>query len=479
MALVLTLIALLIVTSIGLTMAFSTDTETTINSNFRDEQTAYYAAKAGLEEARDRMASSASASINANLPTALAGAVGGVLYIINPTGSETVAPWTVPTTSSPNVYFDDEICKEVSCGTGNSVPTASGWYKSTVPTANSTYASSPVLPYKWMRISLKSNASASGWSGSTHNFMYVDGNSVNAAYYVCWNGTNEIAQSTACSAPNTPVYLITTLAITPSGSRRVLQYEVTQDKLNVTFPAALTLDGSNSALSTVTGPNSNPFHMTGADTAGCGGVATGHVGAAIGVTNTPDISTVVSGIPSNRLDHYTGAGATPDVENIAASLPATESTVSSLNTLVSTIKANANQVYNSNQTSLANVGTASAPQIIYINGDYAPTGTVTGYGILVVTGTFTPGGNVGWNGIVLVVGKGSMVGNGGGNNSYNGAILVAKTVDASGNPLSTLGVANFDFSGGGGNGIHYSSGCIAQAATLSNFRMVSSRELMY
>jgi hypothetical protein len=188
---------------------------------------------------------------------------------------------------------------------------------------------------------------------------------------------------------------------------------------------------------------------------------------------------VVSGIPSNRLDHYTGAGATPDVENIAASLPATESTVSSLNTLVSTIKANANQVYNSNQTSLANVGTASAPQIIYINGDYAPTGTVTGYGILVVTGTFTPGGNVGWNGIVLVVGKGSMVGNGGGNNSYNGAILVAKTVDASGNPLSTLGVANFDFSGGGGNGIHYSSGCIAQAATLSNFRMVSSRELMY
>jgi Tfp pilus assembly protein PilX len=162
MALVLTLIALLIVTSIGLTMAFSTDTETTINSNFRDEQTAYYAAKAGLEEARDRMASSASASINSSLPTTLAGAAGGVLYIINPSGSETVAPWTVPTTSSPNSYFDDEICKEVSCGTGNSVPTASGWYKSTVPTASSTYASSPVLPYKWMRISLKSNASPRG-----------------------------------------------------------------------------------------------------------------------------------------------------------------------------------------------------------------------------------------------------------------------------------------------------------------------------
>src|ERR1700730_8531818 len=94
MALVLTLIALLIITSIGLTMAFSTDTETTINSNFRDEQTAYYAAKAGLEEARDRMQTTASASISSNLPTSLPGTAGGELYIINPANAnDTVAPW--------------------------------------------------------------------------------------------------------------------------------------------------------------------------------------------------------------------------------------------------------------------------------------------------------------------------------------------------------------------------------------------------
>jgi len=106
-------------------------------------------------------------------------------------------------------------------------------------------------------------------------------------------------------------------------------------------------------------------------------------------------------------------------------------------------------------------------------------GNVTGYGILVVTGTFTPGGNVGWRGIVLVVGQGSLVGNGGGNNEYDGAVLVAKTVDALGNPLSSLGAASFDFSGGGGNGIKYSSGCISQASTLSDYRILSSRELMY
>src|SRR6202163_4275463 len=73
-ALVLALIALLIVTSIGLSMMYSADTETSINGNYRDEQTAYYAAKAGLEEARDRMRTGATNTINAPLPTTLPGA---------------------------------------------------------------------------------------------------------------------------------------------------------------------------------------------------------------------------------------------------------------------------------------------------------------------------------------------------------------------------------------------------------------------
>jgi Tfp pilus assembly protein PilX len=486
MALVMALIALLVVTSIGLTMMYSTDTETTINGNYRDEQTAYYAAKAGLEEARDRMQPSATNSISASLPTALPGAANGALYVINPTGGETVAPWL-----TTNAYYDDEICKEVTgCTTvgGLQIPPGTTWYvcpagcTSTTPalSASSTYATSPVLPYKWMRITLKTDGSASGWSGATHNYMYVDGKSANASYYVCWNGTNEFAQSTACASPNYAVYMMTTMAVTPSGTRRVLQYELTRDKLNLSFPAALTLDGSSSSLSTVSGPSSNPFHMDGHDHAGCGGAATAAAGEAIGVTNTSDIATVTAGIPSNRLDHYSGASnLTPDVVNVSASLPATENSVSSLNTMLATIKASADQVYNSNQTSLANPGTAAAPQTIYINGDYSPSGSVTGYGILVVTGTFSPGGNVGWNGIVLVIGKGIVSGNGGGNNQYNGAMIVAKTVDASGNPLAALGAATFDFSGGGGNGVYYSSGCVNQASSLSDYKMVATREMMY
>jgi Tfp pilus assembly protein PilX len=477
-ALIMALIALLIVTSIGLSMMFMSDTETSINSNYRDEQTAYYASKAGLEEVRDRMRPSATNTINATpatslLPTTLPGTtVNGVLYITNPLNGETVAPWL-----TTNTYFDDQICKQVSCGTGIQLPTLSGWYQTA--TASTTYATSPVLPYKWVRITLKTNGAASGWSGATQNVMYVDGQSAHASYYVCWNGTNEIAQSTPCTSPKLSVYLLTALAVTPSGTRRMLQYEMTQDMLNLTFPSALTLDGSNASLSTVTGPHSMPYKMVGTDTAGCGGVATGSPQPAIGVTNTPDIATVISGIPSNRLANYTGKSAAPDVENIASSLPANMQSVASLNALLQTVKSNANQVYSTDQSNLANVGTPTAPQIIYIDGNYSPSGNVTGYGILVVTGTFSPGGNVGWNGIVMVVGQGSMVGNGGGNNSYNGAVIVAKTADAGGNPLASLGAANFDFSGGGGNGINYSSGCINQASSFSDYLTVSMRELAY
>jgi hypothetical protein len=466
-ALLMTLIVLSIVTSVGLSLMFMADTETNINSNFRDEQVAYYAARAGLEEVRDRMRSAATDSISAKLPTALPGAAGSVLYITNASAGETVAPWL-----ATNKYWDDEICKEVSCA-GGQVPPTSGWYVSPVLTASSSYAASPILPYKWMRMTIKTNKSAFGSS----NIMYVDGKSANAAYYVCWNGTNEIAQSTACASPNKTVYLLTTLALTASGTRRMLQYELTTDSLNLTFGSALSLDGTSDVMS---GPNSNGFNVSGIDHAGCAGSAVQSAKPAIGVSDSADVATVISGIPGNRQSNYTGSGTAPDVENISSTMPAAFNTVGGLQGLLSTIKANVTQpVLTGTQNSLSNPGTSSSPQIIYVDGDLSLSGSVTGYGILVVTGTFTPGGDVGWRGLVLVVGKGVVTGNGGGNNEYDGAFVVAKILDSSGNPLATLGSPTFNFSGGGGNGINYSGGCITQATYISDYRIVSQREMMY
>jgi hypothetical protein len=82
------------------------------------------------------------------------------------------------------------------------------------------------LDYKWVRVTLKAN--------NSNIAVPVNGSSGNANV-VCWNGTSEVAAaSTSASACSTltpianPVYLITALAVTPSGARRVVQEEVAQ-----------------------------------------------------------------------------------------------------------------------------------------------------------------------------------------------------------------------------------------------------------
>ena len=467
-ALLLAVFAVMILTAVGIGLMFLSDTETSINGSYRDEQLSYYAAKAGLEEVRDRMDPNSSVSITAKLPISLPGAANGVLYILNPNNGETVTPWTPGST-----YFDDEICQEVNCS-GGQVPPTGGWYITPALRAASSYAANPVLPYKWVRITLKTNQSS--WGTVRTNYVNGSNNSTSANYQVCWNGTNEFASSTGCADPNRPVYLVTSLAVTPSGTRRMIQFEMTNDTLNLTFPAALTLDGTGDSMS---GANSSPYNMDGSDHAGCGGLAGTTLKAAIGVPDTPDVATVTGDIPPNRRSSYTGSGAAPDVENISSSLPASLQSVSALEGLLAKIKSNVTQpVLTGSVSSLSNPGTPSLPQIIFIDGNFSPSGTQTGYGILVVTGTFSPGGNFGWQGIVLVVGQGIVVGNGGGNNQYNGAFFVAKTRDASGNLLPSLGAATFNFSGGGGNGIYYSSGCVANANHLPDYRVLAVHELM-
>jgi hypothetical protein len=479
-ALLLTLFALMIVTAIGFSMMFQTDTETAINANFRDQQAGYYAAAAGLEEGRDRMRSDAGVGVTINLPTVLPGAAAnGVLYVTNALNGETVAPW-----STSNAYFDNELCVELNCS-GGLVPPTPGWYVNPAPTANAAYAANPVMPYKWVRITRKINRSARGALNVMN--MYVNGGTSGTFdQAVCWDGTREIVLSGGCTATNLPVYLVTTLAVTSSGARRMLQYELTQQEpLTINFPAGMTLAGSSSSLATVNGLNSDEYNVEGNDHAGCGGAAVAAPVAAIGVGNNADVANVISGIPSNRLDHYTGVGAAPDVENVSASMPAEFQSVSALEALLATIKSKPATQYlkpippATAVTTLSNPGTSYSPQTIYVDGDLTLSGSLTGYGILVVTGTFSPGGNVGWRGVVLVVGQGIITGNGGGNNEYDGALVVAKTRDSSGNVLSTLGTPTYDWSGGGGNGIKYSSGCISQAQTFTDHKILSTRELAY
>jgi hypothetical protein len=86
-------------------------------------------------------------------------------------------------------------------------------------------------------------------------------------------------------------------------------------------------------------------------------------------------------------------------------------------------------------------------------------------------------GNTGWRGLVLVIGQGNMQENGGGNNEFDGAVLIAKTLDAAGHPLATLGSPVVNWNGGGGNGVYYDSCWINNATAGLTYKVLGFREI--
>src|SRR6266516_3579924 len=74
-ALALSILALLLLSGIAVGMMYMSSAETTVNSNFKAEETEYFAARAGVEEIRDRMLPKNPNTINGYIPNPLSGAV--------------------------------------------------------------------------------------------------------------------------------------------------------------------------------------------------------------------------------------------------------------------------------------------------------------------------------------------------------------------------------------------------------------------
>jgi hypothetical protein len=110
---------------------------------------------------------------------------------------------------------------------------------------------------------------------------------------------------------------------------------------------------------------------------------------------------------------------------------------------------------------------AAHPMTIVVNGDLDMNGwRNTGYGLLLVTGTLHYDPDASWQGLVLVIGQGNFVSTRGGSGEIDGAVFIAKTRDASGNLLASLGASSFSQTGPGssvGRGINYNS-CLVQTA---------------
>lgn len=510
-ALIVALLALLLVSAVGLGMIYMSTTETSINTNYKDTQTAFFAMRAGLEEMRDRMRSDAVLPLTP--PAVMPGTASSILYIVNPSGAtDTVDPKTFG-----NAYFDDEFCHEsfagsgvtyvapgTSCNSAGAPPAGSVTYIASNSPYTNTAAS---LKYKWVRITLKQN-------GTFPNAL-VD-STQGAASQVCWNSTTsqEVVASALgyanCAAAQAagqyvePVYLVTALAITPQGSRRIGQYETAS--LNITPPpGALALDGPAAVFNPA--PNSSQYFANGNNSgdpanAGIYTPFTGPGGQAACNSTTPAQSPAISvgdtqgktnlvgpvpagSIPTNRQGNYTGTGATPSVVNEGSTggnqLSGVWSSPSALNSLVAAIANGADKTYTCGLgtpcTGTGPYGTDAAPQVTYVNGDFN-FGSNSGAGVMVVTGALNITGNSSFDGLILVIGQGVMNENGGGGGQFNGSIFLAKTNDAAGNPLATLGSPLIAWNGGGTNGIQYNS-CWANIGNNMHFTVVASREEMY
>lgn len=517
MALIIVLLTLLLVSAVGLGLIYMSTTETSINSNYKDTQVAFFSMRGGLEEMRDRMRSDSLQPVPPLaiplIPTTWPGSAtpaNSIVYITNPSSAADV----VDPKSSANQYFDDEFCHEqfsglpyipssvgTKCSAANAPPAAdvAPYVASMSPNTGTAAA----LKYKWSRITMKQNGAFQIAPPATAGM--VDTTQA-ASSPVCWDAfayqervAGAMGGAADCNAAVAngynvqPLYLITSLAVTPSGSRRVGQYEVAA--FNIAPPASgLALDGPPSAAN-FNPPNSTNGVVNGNDGSwptkpgshyaaapavpGCTPqAAPAGTHPAIGVDNAAAVTTIDSTIakPNNYQGTNWVNNTTPSVATVPLLATANWSNPTTLNNLASEMANVADVTCPGNALCAGpTYGTAAAPQITYANGNFTLGSGNNGAGILVVTGTLTISGKMEWDGLILVIGQGSVTISGGGDGTIFGELFVANTAGAVG---GVLGTPTFNWNGGGSAGIFYNS-CWAAIGNNLHYLVVSSREEMY
>jgi Tfp pilus assembly protein PilX len=415
--LIMSLLILTILSLLGLGLMTNATLETRIQSNARSSSLVYYAAESGLEEASYRLIGD---SLN-TIPLTQLDTVTEVVYIRQNSSIN-------PTDSSSSDY-DTEYA-------------SSNFGTVTYYTTNQ---SSNPIPYRWIKLSMKTKR----LSGHDVNNGGLTNNQDVPIYYDQAEYLYDPGAGINASKTGYPVYQLTSFARTSDGASYKVRREISSAGFEL--PGAIFFDGPNPTFADA--PSSNDYWVNGNDQAGGG-----YNMPAIGVISDAADTSISAGLPGP--DHYIGSGgSTPDVQNVAPSLPESFTTPQGMEGLVNSIADYANATHPGGTTTCSGAGcwgTAASPKINVFEGD-CDLGNGTGYGVLIVRGTFHMQGSGSFYGLILVVGQGTMDFSGGGNGEIQGGIFLAKTRDTSNNILSTLGSPAIDWNGGGGNGVFYNS----------------------
>ena len=516
-ALLIALFALMLLAAVAFQMMYVADTETLVNRNFRDSQRSYDAAWSGVQEARERLMPENTPPHRITPPAALPQGPSSIVYVTNPRSGETIDP----TVAGP--YFDNELCHENFVGLGLAnpgigIPCAAGppsgavtYVPSDAPFTNTAGA----LDYKWVRITLKANNTAHAFSPPNPAFPgLVTGAVANNTIPVCWDGANQqlkLANYPACDTdpsliPNPPaggwqtfktVYVVTALAVTPTGARRMAQMEVALDPPVITNAAVDSQDHVNlvGQLSVNAYDNCNCLCTTakvgGKDVTTC----TDQPGklcdkSKYGIYSS---STVDNPGASETITSGLDDPATPQNEGIAQN----QKWIYDIPSLVDKYKNDATTVNTAsapyNYTCIGsplNCGTAPSQtfgvpptfpptppespigpanmgsQITYVPGNLKITSSSIGNGILVVDGDLEINGGLQFYGLILVKGVISFTGGGADKTNIYGAVLAGQQ-------------SLVDVDLGGSATINYDSCALAQKKAPRPPIAIAFRELSY
>lgn len=523
-ALFMAIFALMLLSAIAAGFMFMANTETAVNKNYKAEQSAYFAARAGLQEARARVRTPAgdlnAAAYALTMPSA--GTTTGGFYIVNPNATDgAIQPWNP---NSP--YFDDTLCKgnfplmamnygqrAVHCD-----PTVAGqfpaaqWTGATKASIDPNTGTAAATPFKWVRVTLKSNLAGSPQCDGTDAtcaagiYPYAVDQATATANpadnrYVCWTGTQQVllpAGYTNCQTPPAgsdayrPVFLLTAYSNVAvagtTGSERTLSMEVADDPPLIVKGAVV----SNDVIDTV----GSSAGFIGQDNCNCkctsAGVCTNRVGGGAcnqgysAITTSQTISS--SGHPTE-----TGPTTTP-------ATPVTQQNVNpfpyDINSLINRFKGqsstiNATQApYNlscagspvscgsvnggswgtvpSNFSTLQTDGTpvGNINQTTYVPGNLDLQAHNSGSGILIVDGDLTIHGGISFYGLIIVRGAVTFTGGGaGGGSNIIGSVLAGQSAQA-----DTLG---------GSAQFQFDSCALANAQAGAAPHVLSTREIEY
>ena len=462
-ALLIAIFALLLISVVAISLIVAAGMETSLSGNYRSSTGAYYAAKAGLEEGRGRLLPRNPDYFNTSSPNFVpatgAGplALGQVRYITNPTGAENVL----------TAYPDTEYALEFgSAPPGGGVQTIA---------SVSPVGAVPGTLYKWVRINPITEASIN---------LDVNGDHVKDAVTVLYfDGLHLNLTSTGAQALE-----VTSLAVLPNGTQKLLQYVVAPTQFILGFPGAVTAAGTYTGATSF-GNQSPGFGISGNDF--CNPARQQPAVSATSATSVANLTTALT--PAGNYPGTGGAAGPPAAASLTNSAPALQSfpdplhpgqtldltSIAGLNQLVSEIQSVAD--YTAPDCSItSNLGSATHPTIMVVTGNCSLSGNPSppGSGILLVQGDVQYVDHP-YDGLILAIGTGAFRQPASRLTHFYGSLFLAQTVDPiTGVPLGAPGAPTLEWLAGSGNpNLQYDSCVIANSEPAITYKTLSFREI--